>query len=191
MTAWTEKVKDVGNTLTQAMLETYRRELADKVADPERLRRAYGSRLLHADLKDQLQAICRTAVNMLGADCALVNIIGRDQLRFAAIYGDYDGSPVATDESYCQHHIMAGGEHFSVEDGRADQLTCNLKVVNEAHLYSYLGVPLIDPDGYVIGSLCVLSSNPRPWRPNDAFMLTSLASTAMDLAYPEGKSPAA
>ncbi|RYZ13058.1 MAG: GAF domain-containing protein, partial [Myxococcaceae bacterium] len=106
------------------------------------------------------------------------------------VYGDYNGPPPQTHESYCQHVIMSEGRPFAVEDGDQEQLVCNLKIVTEDQLLGYLGVPLIDPDGYVIGSLCVTSSKVTAWRPNDAFMLTSLAATAMSIAYPAGKSAA-
>lgn len=177
----------VGQDLTEAMLATYRRELADKIADPERLRRAYGSRFLDKGLHERLKAVCRTACTTLGGDCAFINIIGEHELIFAVVYGDYEGPAPETAESYCQHTIMGGGRPFAVEDGRTEQLVCDLKIVTHGKLYSYLGVPLIDPDGYVVGSLCVTNGDPRPWRPNDVFLLTSLASTALDIAYPGGK----
>lgn len=176
----------MGNQMTQMMLETYRRELADKIADPERLRRAYGSRFLDKKLNERLRAVCKTACDTLQGECAFINIIGQDELVFAVVYGDYDGPPPETAESYCQHMIMSEGKPYAVEDGRADQLVCDLRIVTRDKLHAYLGVPLIDPDGYVVGSMCVTNGDSRPWRANDAFLLTALAASAYDIAYPPG-----
>ncbi len=168
--------------MTDAMLKAYRDELKDRIHDPERLRRVYGSRFLDKKLHDKLQAVVRQAAQMLGAQSAFINLLKEDELIFAVSYNYDTSSPLETHESYCQHVIMSDGEPFAVGNGDHDTLVCDLKIVTEARLLSYLGVPLIDRDGYVMGSMCVTNDDNRDWRPNDAFLLSSFAATAMEIA---------
>lgn len=170
--------------LTETMLRTYRAELADRIADPERLRRIYGSRFLDRSLRERLHAVCKTARTALGGESSFITLIGADELIFVTVAGDIaDEAPTASDQSYCQHVLMTGGQPFAVDDGDTNQLVCNLQAVTEARVLSYLGVPLIDAEGYVVGSLCVAGGQTRSWRPNDAFLLSSLAATATEMAY--------
>ena len=62
-----------------------------------------------------------------------------------------------------------------VEDARNDPRVCDNLAIRDLGVVSYLGVPLVTPDGYVLGSLCAIDSNPRRWTSEDIVNLTELA----------------
>ena len=44
---------------------------------------------------------------------------------------------------------------------------------------AYAGIPLIDPDGYALGTLCVADDHPRSWTTKDIEVLTDLAASVL------------
>lgn len=63
-------------------------------------------------------------------------------------------------ESICQYTIQSG-EPLIIEDIAKDPRLKNRLPANIAHLRFYAGFPLIDPEGFVLGSLCVMDTKPR------------------------------
>jgi len=85
-----------------------------------------------------------------------------DTVWFKAMYGmppDFVSCP--REMSFCQH-TLCGTEMLLVPDLTKDARYENAHfVVNEPYLKFYCGMPLINPDGYAIGTLCVMDFEPR------------------------------
>ena len=67
---------------------------------------------------------------------------------------------------------------FQVDDARADGRVCRLPTVEAFDIGAYLGVPVRDPNGHVLGSLCALDRVPRAWTVDDRAVLRDLADVA-------------
>lgn len=64
--------------------------------------------------------------------------------------------------SFCAHAILHPHQPFLVPDTRQDErFASNPFVTGEPHIVFYAGIPLIDGDGFPLGSLCVLDDKPR------------------------------
>ena len=76
--------------------------------------------------------------------------------------------------SVCQR-VVDTGEALLVSDARTDPRVRDNPVVAELDMGAYLGVPLTDSDGFVLGSLCAIDHHPRNWDDRAIEVLTDLA----------------
>jgi diguanylate cyclase (GGDEF)-like protein len=106
--------------------------------------------------------------------CA-VSLIDNDRQWFRASRGlSVEETP--RDIAFCDHAIRTG-EPFMIEDAACDhRFANNPLVLGEPFIRSYLGIPLRMPDGYMIGSLCVIDQQPRVFSSGEIEILKSFAS---------------
>ncbi|MCA0144616.1 SpoIIE family protein phosphatase [Blastococcus sp. LR1] len=84
------------------------------------------------------------------------------------------GSRTPREDSLCT--VTAGsGAPLLVTDAGSDPRVSALPPVRSGAVGSYLGVPLVGPDGQPIGALCVFDPAPREWTPSDVSVLEQLA----------------
>lgn len=166
--------------LEKAMLDTYRRELGLALNDVDRLQAVYGSVFFEADQVLKLESICATAAQMLEVQNAAVNLISNNQQFSVATFGERWAKPldlplnVELDYSYCQH-VVGTERDLSIEDTLRHALVCESRATTEGGIRSYLGVPIINRQGHILGSLCVWSYEPHKWSATDVALLTGLS----------------
>jgi hypothetical protein len=68
---------------------------------------------------------------------------------------------------------------FEIVNGRAVQV-CNLGVASAPHFRFYAGAPVHDPDGFALGSICVIDFRPRKLDGSQRRTLLELAAIASD-----------
>ena len=68
----------------------------------------------------------------------------------------------------------ASGEPLVVSDAAADVRVTSVPAVVEGRIGAYLGVPLVDDRGTVLGALCVFDSAARTWSDSDVDLLEQL-----------------
>jgi signal transduction histidine kinase len=93
-------------------------------------------------------------------------------------------------DSICLHAIR-GADLFVVPDTRKDERFANFRTVTaDPRIRFYAGMPLIDPNGYALGTLCVMDTVLRQLRPDQCDALRILARQVMNqirLSYgPQG-----
>lgn len=104
--------------------------------------------------------ITRLAAQLLEAPVALISLVDTDRIWFKSTYG------LEADESerlpgFCSSAILSREVHV-VEDALDDEQTENHPLVTgEAGMRFYAGAPLRSPEGYNIGTLCVMDTRPR------------------------------
>ncbi len=59
-------------------------------------------------------------------------------------------------------------------------------MVRSGAIVAYLGIPLIDPDGNAIGTLCVFDDKPRLWGTGHVQVLSDLAQLAVERIFGPG-----
>lgn len=75
--------------------------------------------------------------------------------------------------SKCQF-VIATGNELAINNVREDRFFSRLKqfwITPEDELLAYLGVPLTDADGEIVGAVCVVDSNPREWTAQEHYLV--------------------
>jgi diguanylate cyclase (GGDEF)-like protein len=135
------------------------------VAEPARLAAIDSYRLGgHAGDSD-LDAVVAYMARAVHAPIAIINLVGPDQQCFPAERGV--GAPysnVPNELSFCAY-VVALRAPLQVSDAQEHPVFRENPAVAAGAIRSYLGVPLIDEDGFVLGSLGVFDDEPREFTP--------------------------
>jgi diguanylate cyclase (GGDEF)-like protein len=125
---------------------------------------------------DKITSLVRTILNV--AICA-VSLVDRNRQWFKSSVG-LDVKETPRDDSFCTHAIRTRAP-MMVEDALLDsRFVSSAIVTGKPFIRSYLGVPLETPDGYNVGSLCVMDTVPRRFEPQQIEVLKSFAAVVVD-----------
>jgi signal transduction histidine kinase len=96
-------------------------------------------------------AICQTPV-------ALISLVDGNRQWFKSHTGtNVTETPI--EQSFCAHAIVSAADIMVVDDARADErFAHNPLVTGDPKIVFYAGVPLINEDGFALGTLCVIDS---------------------------------
>lgn len=152
------------------------------VADPARLRALKRTGLLDSAREVAFDNLTRLARDLLGVPVALISLVDTDRQWFKSSSGLSEPwasrrqTPLS--HSFCKH-VVESGEPFIVEEARDHPLVSRNLAIDDIGIQAYLGMPLMLPDGSVIGSLCAIDSKPRAWSSDDQTLLRELARCVM------------
>ena len=106
------------------------------------------------------QDIARLAAFICQTPISLISLVDSNRQWFLSQTG-IDACETSRDASFCAHALI-GTELLIVEDAREDaRFARNVWVIGEPYVRFYAGAPLLTPDGYALGTLCVVDHQPR------------------------------
>ena len=102
--------------------------------------------------------------NLVAAICdvpiSLITLLDSDRNFLKSHYGiPFNESP--RDISFCGHAILSDKDIFIIEDAREDERFHDNPLVKDFKAIFYAGVPLVNPEGYKLGTLCIYDHKPR------------------------------
>lgn len=120
---------------------------------------------------DDLTAL---AAEICGTPIALVSLVARERQWFKSHLG-LGVSETPRPQSVCAHAILQE-EVFEVPDTLLDARFADSPLVQgEPYMRYYAGAPLVTPDGFRLGTICVLDREPRQLSPGQKNALLVLA----------------
>ncbi len=119
------------------------------------------------------------ATSIFRTPIALVSLVDQNRQWFKAKVG-LEVCETGREESFCGHAILKD-EIMVVEDAQLDErFHDNPFVIDPPHIRFYAGAPLIDPDGHVLGSLCIIDIKPGKLNPQERNTLAMLGRQVVD-----------
>jgi GAF domain-containing protein len=92
---------------------------------------------------------------------ALISLLDDKRQWFKSIIGA-DVRETPKEQAFCAHTIVGAEDIMIVNDAREDvRFASNPLVTGNPNIVFYAGVPLINQDGYALGSLCVIDVEPK------------------------------
>ena len=166
------------------------KDRSTSLRDPGRVAAARRTGLLDGPPDAALDRLTRLAARLLRCPAGLLCLVTEDRLFVVSASGAPDswsaGRDLPLDQSFCQHAI-ATRSALVVEDARAEESLRASPAVAEMGVVAYVGVPLLDPDGRALGTLCVADTAPRRWTEAELSDLHDLAAIADGGAAPPAR----
>lgn len=151
--------------------------------EPQRLQAVRSYDILDTAPEVDFDALTRVAAHVFETPAAVVGLLDSDRLWFKSRFG-LDVPQLDRQIAFCAFAVMQPDELLVVEDLRQDpRFSHNPLVTQPPHLRFYAGAPLIDPDGYALGTIAVVDSKPRALNePQRAVLrdLSTLVITALE-----------
>lgn len=130
--------------------------------------------MLDTPAEERFDRLTRLAQRLFGVKIALISLIDAERQWFKSRQG-LDVCETARDISFCGHAILAS-ELFEVPDATQDARFADNPLVTDApHIRFYAGAPLSSSDGFRLGTLCIIDTQPRQLSARDRGMLRDLA----------------
>lgn len=128
------------------------------------------------DSQETLNRFVGLAARLLGVSAGQVSVLSDRQFVAAGsgLPADSVGSEGELRDSLCTLTAAVGGP-LAIRDARLDHRTRLLPPVRSGMVRGYLGVPLTNGAGLVVGSLCAFDPAPRQWTEGDVELLQVLS----------------
>lgn len=181
-------LKGVGCRLHRRAVRSSAQPLGGSMATPlsepeievERLSALARYRILDTEPEREFDDLTALAARICGTPIALMSLVDADRQWFKARFG-LEALETPRAVSFCSRAIRRDGL-FVVPDAMVDpRFATNPLVTANPRIRFYAGTPLITPDGWAIGTLCVIDRVPRELTVAQAEALESLGCQAVAL----------
>jgi PAS domain S-box-containing protein len=128
--------------------------------EKERLQELREYEILDTQPEPEFDALAYIASQICAVPIALINLVDEERVWFKSKFGLEDRE-MPRSQSFCAE-VIQQRELIVVEDTEKDARFSSLHVVKHYPNYRfYAGAPLVSPQGYVLGTVCILDTKPR------------------------------
>ena len=123
--------------------------------------------------------ITKLVATICDVPISLITVLDKERNFFKSHHGiPFSESP--RDISFCGHAILED-DIFIVPDSRVDERFKGNPLIPNLQAIFYAGVPLIDPEGYPLGTICVFDHQPRQLNETQIEALKTLSKQVINL----------
>ena len=149
----------------------------EALTSPSRLAALHNTGLLDTPEDERFDGFTRLAAQILGVPTVVISFVEAERQYFKSVASSIGALPRGwnpLNATFCQD-VVAAGETFVVPDTEKEPLIAGRPIRAKA----YLGVPLVNDDKQVLGTLCAMDYQPRAWSARDVDTLKALGSAVM------------
>jgi len=149
--------------------------------DKRRLKELYRYEVLDTLYEDEFNDVAKLAAIICRTPIALISLIDAKRQWFKAKVG-IDATEFSRDISFCGHTITVDADFFEIADATQDErFLDNPLVVGEPFIRFYAGVPLINKNGFKMGTISVLDTKPNEISAEQIYTLQTLGRQVVKL----------
>jgi len=125
--------------------------------------------------------LTQMASQICGTKISLISLITNDKQWFLSHNG-LEARETPKEFAFCAHAINRPEEVFVIEDSRKDErFHDNPLVMGHPNVIFYAGVPLVNENGFALGTLCVIDNYPKKLNEQQILSLKMLSRQVMNL----------
>jgi adenylate cyclase len=125
--------------------------------------------------------ITKIAAEICQTPISLVSLIDQSRQWFKSHHG-LNATETSRDIAFCAHAINQPGELMIIPDSTKDErFLDNPLVTADPNVIFYAGIPLKNPQGYALGTLCVIDHKPRELSERQQESLKALGNQVVNL----------
>jgi GAF domain-containing protein len=119
--------------------------------------------ILDSEREHQFERLTALAGRIMKVPIALVSLVDLGRQWFMSNRGLGDVRETPRSQAFCSHAIMSKEDLLIIKDAQQDpRFVNNPLVTGPPHIRFYAGAPLETPDGYKIGTFCIIDTKPWP-----------------------------
>lgn len=131
--------------------------------------------------EQDFDSITKIASQICGTPISLITLVDNDRQWFKSRYG-MDDTETDRTYSFCAHAILNPEIPFIVPDAdNDDRFSDNPLTTGAPFVKFYAGIPLLNPEGFPLGSLCVIDNKARSLSDSQLQALRALAHQVVQL----------
>lgn len=147
--------------------------------ETQRLKSLHSLKILDTPEEARYDRLTRMAKRVFDVEICLVSLVDKDRQWFKSKQG-LEACETSREISFCGHAIL-NKEPFIVSDTHEDErFVDNPLVTGPPNIRFYAGCPIHSPEGFRIGTLCIIDSQPKTLSQEDIDTLKDFAAMIED-----------
>jgi GAF domain-containing protein len=154
-------------------------EWQSQVRSVGRLAALGDSGLVDLAREDEFDRLLELAIEVTGAPRGCITFVNAERTTAFSAFGFPEGldlhAPI--EQSFCRF-VVGTGRPFIVEDAHHDDRTIGDPAIAAFGAVAWIGYPIEDADGCILGTFCLMDAAPRRWNRTDVMAVATLARAA-------------
>ncbi len=142
--------------------------------ESERLNALAAYHVMDSEPEQVFDDLTTLAAQICNCPIALVTLVDDSRQWFKSRVG-LEGAQTPREHAFCAHALLDPMQLLVVPDARLDErFADNPLVTGSPHIRFYAGAPLMTPQGFPLGTICVIDRTPREFPPDQQKALLAL-----------------